>query len=491
LSDDWLTCYERNTTSRFSSEMNASTLFDKIWKSRTVVQRDDGQSLLYVDRHYCHEGSAQPFRQLAAAGRGVRRPDRTFGVADHYVPTRGYPSAAAGDPEILEMVRTFSANMAAASIPHFGPAHADMGIVHVTGPEQGLTLPGTLIVCGDSHTSTHGALGALAFGIGASEVAHVLATQTLWQLKPRNMRIDIPTPLPAHADAKDLMLALIARIGTGGASGHAIEFTGAGVLAMSVEERLTLCNMAIEAGARSALVAPDDRTFNYLAGRKYAPSAAAWDEALARWRQLATDPAALYDRTVHVDSATLEPMATWGTSPEEALALDAALPRLDDIPDPSRRAAVERSLAYMGLEQGMPMRQIAFDQVFIGSCTNARIEDLRKAAAVVRGRQARLPAVVSPGSMQVRRQAEAEGLDRDFIAAGFEWRNPGCSMCAGMNGDIVAAGKRCASTSNRNFPGRQGRGSRTHLVSPSTAAAVAITGHLVDAREVAGCERGA
>jgi 3-isopropylmalate/(R)-2-methylmalate dehydratase large subunit len=449
------------------------TLFAKVFDAHTVLTREDGQALLYVDLHLCHEGSFHAFNALKDAGRIVRRPDRTIGVADHYVPTDSRSTAAIANPEIRGILETFRANMEGSGLRFLDLDDPRQGIVHVVGPELGLTQPGMLIVCGDSHTSTHGALGALAFGIGASEVAHVLATQTLWQARPKVMRAVFSGRLAAPVTAKDAALALIATIGTGGALGHAIEFAGEAVAAMPVEQRLTLCNMAIEAGARCGMVAPDATTRDYLAARNVG-----WKP---EWAALASDPEAKFDREVALDAAAIAPMVTWGTSPEEAAAVSDAVPDPDATRDP---AAARRSLDYMGLEAGTRLAEVAVDRVFIGSCTNSRIEDLRAAALVLRGRKAKIPAMVSPGSTSVKRQAEAEGLDRTFIEAGFAWRESGCSLCAAMNGDIAAPRERVASTSNRNFPGRQGRLARTHLMSPASAAAAAITGRIADVREL-------
>ncbi|MCC7283727.1 MAG: 3-isopropylmalate dehydratase large subunit [Acetobacteraceae bacterium] len=453
------------------------TLFDKVFDAHTVLTREDGQALLYVDLHLCHEGSFHAFNALRAGGHRLRRPDRTIGVADHYVPTDARTTKAIANPEIRGIIETFRANMHDHGLRHFDIDDPLQGIVHVIGPELGLTRPGMLIVCGDSHTSTHGALGALAFGIGASEVAHVFATQTLWQARPPVMRVAFSGRLAAPVSAKDAALALIASIGTGGGAGHAIEFAGEAVAAMSVEQRLTLCNMAIEAGARCGMVAPDATTLAYLAGRPGAPAGP--DPA---WAMLASDHGAAFDREESLDAGLVEPMATWGTSPEEAVPVSAAIPAPEATRD---AAAARRSLEYMGLAAGTRMAEVAVDRVFIGSCTNSRIEDLRAAAAVLRGRKARVPAMVSPGSSSVKRAAEAEGLDRLFAEAGFAWRDSGCSLCVAMNGDTAAAGERVASTSNRNFPGRQGRGARTHLMSPASAAAAAITGRIADVRELA------
>jgi 3-isopropylmalate/(R)-2-methylmalate dehydratase large subunit len=458
------------------------TLFDKLWDAHVITTRGGGECLLWVDRHFVHEGSHHAFRKLDERKAVVAEPGLTFGIADHYVPTQGRPVIA--DAEIAGMVDRLGANAARNGFRLFGLDDPAQGIVHVIGPELGLTLPGLLIVCGDSHTSTHGALGAFAFGIGASEVAHVLMTQTLWQRKPKRMAIIVEGLLGPHITAKDLALHIIASIGTNGAQGHAVEYSGSAIRALSVEARLTLCNMSIEAGARCAVVPPDDVTFAWLRERPYAPQGIDFDQAVAHWRTLATDPGATYDRRIDIDAGAVEPTVTWGVSPEDALPISAC------VPDPAtalpgRAAAVQDALDYMGLTPGMRLADIAIDRVFIGSCTNARIEDLRAAAAVLRGRKARVPGLVSPGSSAVKRQAEREGLDQVFSAAGLEWRESGCSMCVGMNGDLLAAGERCASTTNRNFRGRQGIGARTHLVSPAMAAAAAITGRLTDVRTLA------
>lgn len=451
----------------------AHTLFEKIWDAHVVHRRDDGLCLLYVDRHYFHEGSFHAFNMLRARGLKVRRPDLSFGFGDHYAPTRARQTAAIADPEIRGIIETFEANAKDAGIRAFDLADPMQGIVHVAGPELGLTLPGMTVVCGDSHTSSHGALGALAFGIGASEVAHVLATQTIWQSKPRQIRVTFGGALPAGSTAKDMALALIATIGTGGAAGGAIEFAGPAVRALSVEARLTLCNMAIEAGARTGMVAPDTVTEAWLAGRPFARPV---DLA-----QLHSDAEARFDAEVALDAARIAPMATWGTSPEEAAPLSGRVPRPADAPDEVRAKNWQRSLDYMGLTGGERLADVRVDRVFLGSCTNARLEDLRAAAAVLQGRRIAVPMLVSPGSSAIKRAAEAEGLDRIFVEAGASWEESGCSLCVSMNGDQVAEGERCASTSNRNFMGRQGRGARTHLVSPASAAASALAGRLVAA----------
>ena len=464
-----------------------TTLFEKIWRQHRVVERDDGQALLWIDRHLCHEGSFHAFDKLARSGRTVRRPDLTFAIADHYVPTRDR-GLGARDPEIATMIRLLGENAAANGIRLFGLDDPDQGIVHVVAPELGLTQPGVTLVCGDSHTSTHGAFGALAFGIGASEVSHVLATQTLWQKRPRTLRITVDGRLGPHVGAKDLILAVIARIGADGAAGHVVEYAGEAIRALPMEARMTVCNMTIEAGGRAGLVAPDDITFDWLNGRRYAPKGAAWDAAVAEWRGLVSDPDAVFDREVRLDAAAVAPTVTWGTSPEHALPVTDRVPDPADEPDPGRRATLEAAIGYMGLTVGTPLAEIPVDRVFIGSCTNARIGDLRAAAAVLAGRRAVVPVMVVPGSSAVKREAEAEGLDRVFREAGAEWLESGCSMCAATNGDMVAPGQRCASTTNRNFRGRQGPGSRTHLMSPAMAAAAAVTGRIADVRTLEGGE---
>ncbi len=461
------------------------TMFDKIWDAHRIVERDDGQTLLAVDWHYCHEGSFHGFNHLRAGGMTVRRPDRTLGMADHYVPTTSRSLDAIDNPEVRSVVDQFSANTAEFGVRMLGIDDPDQGIVHVVGPEQGLSQPGLVIVCGDSHTSTHGALGAMAFGIGASEVAHVFATQTLWQARPDNMRITVDGTLGAGVGAKDVILAIIAKIGAGGAVGTAIEYAGSVIRGLSMEGRMTVCNMSIEAGARCGMVAPDDVTAAYLKGRPGAPGLEHWEAAAAFWRTLPSDDGARFDREEHLDGSAISPMATWGTSPEEAAGVDQPIPNPADIADAERRAQYQASLDYMDLAGGSAVRDIPIDRVFIGSCTNGRIEDLRAAAAIARGRQAKVPTIVAPGSMPVKRQAESEGLDRIFREAGFEWREAGCSMCVAINGDIAQAGEHVASTSNRNFRGRQGQGARTHLMSPASAAAAAVQGRIGDVRDFA------
>ena len=463
------------------------TLFDKIWQSHVVDMQDDGTTILYIDRHLLHEVlSPQAFEGLRLAGRQVRRRDATLAVADHNVPTTDRRQGIE-DPESRLQVETLSINCKEFDVPIFDMLDPRQGIVHVIGPEQGFTLPGTTVVCCDSHTATHGAFGALAFGIGTSEGEHVLATQTLRTSKPRNMRVLVDDPLPPGCTGKDLILAIIGRIGTAGGAGHIVEYVGRAFRDLSMEGRMTVSNMTIEAGARAGLVAPDDKTFAYLKGRPMAPQGAQWDAAVAYWRTLKSDDGAVYDREVRIDAADIAPQVTWGTSPEDVVPITGAVPDPQEAPTEAKRAAMRRSLDYMGLTPGTRMTDVAIDNVFIGSCTNSRIEDLRAAADILRGRRvaAHVDAMVSPGSSIIKQQAEAEGLDQVFIAAGFQWRESGCSMCLGMNPDRVPPGKRCASTSNRNFEGRQGRDARTHLVSPAMAAAAAVTGRLTDVRQLA------
>ncbi len=461
------------------------TIIDKLWAAHEILRRDDGESLLWIDRHYVHEGSFHAFAKLAERGAPVAEPGLTFGVADHYVPTRGSRHDIA-NPEIARMVRQVEGNTKKHGIKLFGLDDPRQGIVHVVGPEQGLTLPGLSVVCGDSHTSTHGALGAYAFGIGASEVAHVLMTQTIWQKKPKRMRVSVDGTAASGITAKDIALAIIARIGADGATGCAVEFAGSAIRALSMEGRLTLCNMAIEAGARCGLVAPDKTTFDYVKGRPYAPRAADFERAVDAWSKLESDDGAVFDREVGLDAGDIAPIVTWGTSPQDALPIDAAVPDPAREPDAERAKALRDAVDYMGLVPGRKLTEIAIDRVFIGSCTNARIEDLRAAAAVLAGRTSKVPGLVSAGSSLVKQQAESEGLDRIFRDAGLEWGESGCSMCVGINGDLVAAGERCASTTNRNFRGRQGQGARTHLMSPAMVAAAAVAGHLADVRDVLG-----
>jgi 3-isopropylmalate/(R)-2-methylmalate dehydratase large subunit len=459
------------------------TLFDRIWEAHVVREEPGEPALLYVDLHLIHEvTSPQAFEGLRLAGRRVRRPDLSLATMDHNVPTDDGPVR---DPLARAQLEALRANCAEFEIPLYATGSGREGIVHVIGPELGLTQPGATIVCGDSHTSTHGAVGALAFGIGTTEVEHVLATQCLPRMRPRTMRILYRGELPFGVTPKDMILGTIGRIGVGGAVGHVLEYAGDAIRELSMEGRLTICNMSIEAGARAGFIAPDDTTFAYLEGRPAAPAGAAWEEALDRWRSLRTDDDAVFDTEVDIDVSELEPQVTWGTNPGMVAPVGGAVPDPADYDDPDERAALERALAYMALEPGTRLQDVRIDRVFIGSCTNARIEDLRAAAAVVAGRHVHphVRAMVVPGSAAVKRQAEEEGLDRIFEQAGLEWRQAGCSMCLGMNPDILAPGERCASTSNRNFEGRQGRGGRTHLVSPAMAAAAAIEGHFVDIRE--------
>jgi len=464
----------------------AKTMFEKIWQRHVVVDRDDGYTLLYIDRHLMHDGSAAGFSLLRDRGLKLRRPDRGFATPDHYVLSSSRSIADIPDPNHRRLVEQIRSNTAETGVTLFDLGDDRQGIAHVVGPEQGVTQPGLTMVCGDSHTSTHGALGALAFGIGSSEVAHVMATQCLWQRKPKAMRITVDGTLGAGITAKDVVLAIIARIGAAGAVGHVIEYAGSAMRGLSIEGRLTVCNMSIEAGGRAGMVAPDDTTIAYLEGRPFAPKGAEWDKAVAFWRGVPSDDGATYDREVSLDAAEITPMVTWGTSPEDALPITGRIPAPSAGTDPARQESIKRALDYMDLAPGTPLDQIAVDRVFIGSCTNSRIEDLRAAAKVAQGRKAVIPAWVVAGSGLVKRQAEAEGLDKIFLAAGFEWREPGCSMCVGMNGDTGKPGQRIASTSNRNFIGRQGPGVRTHLVSPTMAAAAAVTGHFTDVRKMMG-----
>jgi 3-isopropylmalate/(R)-2-methylmalate dehydratase large subunit len=462
----------------------AQTLFEKVWESHVVERADGRPDLLYVDLHLVHEvTSPQAFEGLRLAGRRVRRPDLTIATMDHNVPTGDDTPM---DPLSVQQLDTLQRNCDEFGVPLYATGSGHEGIVHVIGPELGLTQPGLTIVCGDSHTSTHGALGALAFGIGTSEVEHVLATQTLSQTKPRSLRLRFEGELPEGVTAKDLVLAAIGRLGVDAGVGYVSEYAGLAIESLSMEGRLTICNMSIEAGARAGMIAPDETTFAYLEGRPGVPQGAAWERALDRWRALPTDAGASFDREVEIDVTAIRSQVTWGTNPGMVVAIDGAVPDPAAFGSEDDRAAAERALVYMGLEPGTPIQEIEVDRVFIGSCTNSRIEDLRAAAAVVQGRRVHpsVRAMVVPGSAQVKLQAESEGLDRVFEAAGFEWRRAGCSMCLGMNPDVLAPGERCASTSNRNFEGRQGAGGRTHLVSPAVAAATAIAGHFADARDL-------
>ena len=465
------------------------TLFDKIWDAHVVETLQDGTALLYIDRHLVHEvTSPQAFEGLRAAGRQVRSLHGTIAVVDHNIATDASRRTGIEDPESRLQVETLEKNVAEFNVPYIPLLDERQGIVHVIGPELGLSLPGMTIVCGDSHTSTHGALGALAFGIGMTEVAHVLGSQTLWQRKPKTLRITVDGTLAPGVTAKDVILHIIASIGAAGATGHVIEYAGSAIRGLSMEGRLTLCNMSIEAGGRAGMVAPDETSFAYLQGREYAPKGADWDRAVERWRALASDADAVFDREVLLDGNAIAPMVTWGNSPEDALPVDALLPDPEAAPDPARRTAMQAAFAYMGLTPGTALTSLGVDRVFIGSCTNGRIEDMRAAAAIARGRRVAegVTAWVVPGSAPVKRQAEAEGLDQIFLAAGFEWREAGCSMCLGTNGEIGTPGQRIAATSNRNFRGRQGPGVRTHLMSPAMAAAAAVAGHITDIRGLEG-----
>ena len=461
------------------------TLFEKVWESHVVRAPEGEPTLLYIDLHLVHEvTSPQAFEGLRLAGRKVRRPDLTFATIDHNVPTTSDERFQIKDQIAAQQIATLRKNCEAFGIPLFDIGSGRQGIVHVIGPELGLTQPGKTIVCGDSHTSTHGAFGALAFGIGTSEVEHVLATQCVSQTKPRSMRISTSGKLPEGTTSKDLILDIIRRLGTDGGTGHVIEYAGEAVRSLTMEERMTMCNMSIECGARAGMVAPDDTTFAYMKGRPYTPKGSAWDEAVAAWRQLGTDEGAVFDREINIDGAKLEPIVTWGTNPGMSVPVTANIPNLEQARDASERAAMLAALEYMGLKAGTPVEEITVDRVFIGSCTNGRLEDLRAAAKVIHGHKVHpdVTVLVVPGSEAVKVAAEREGLDRVFKEAGAQWREPGCSMCLGMNPDILAPKQRCASTSNRNFEGRQGRDGRTHLVSPASAAAAAVAGHFVDVR---------
>jgi 3-isopropylmalate/(R)-2-methylmalate dehydratase large subunit len=471
------------------------TLYDKIWDAHVIEQRDDGTCLIFIDRHLVHEvTSPQAFEALRMAGRKLRRPELTLAVPDHNLPTTARLDASGqripiADVESAAQLSALERNVAEFGVRYFGATAAEQGIVHVVGPEQGFSLPGTTIVCGDSHTAAHGGVGALAFGIGTSEVEHVLATQTLLLKQSKTMEVRVEGDLRPGVTSKDLILHIIGVIGTAGGTGHVIEYRGKVFEEMSVEGRLTVCNMSIEGGARAGLVAPDDKTFAYLKGRTFSPTGADWDQAVAYWSTLKTDDGAIFDKSVVIDAAVVEPTVTWGTSPEDVVAIGGVVPAPESFADPSKQDAARASLDYMGLTPGQRMDQVEVQNVFIGSCTNSRIEDLRAAAEVLKGRHKAANvkwAIVVPGSGLVKAQAEAEGLDKVFTDAGLEWREPGCSACLGMNPDKVPAGERCASTSNRNFVGRQGPGARTHLVSPAMAAAAAVTGHLTDVRELVG-----
>ncbi len=463
------------------------TLFDKVWDSHVVERLPDGTCVLYIDRHLIHEvTSPQAFEGLRLAGRRVRRPDGTIGVVDHNIPTSDR-SAGITEPESRLQVETLERNVAEFGVPYFPVNDPRQGIVHIIGPEQGISLPGMTIVCGDSHTSTHGAMGALAFGIGSSEVEHVLATQTLLQKPAKNMLVRVSGKLPLGCTAKDIVLAIVGKIGTAGGTGHVIEYAGDTIRALDMAGRMTVCNMAIEGGARAGLIAPDETTFDYVRGKPFAPKGEALEQAIAWWRTLPSDAGAAYDTTVDLRAEDIAPMVTWGTNPEAVLPITGAVPDPVDEPDEAKRAQMQRMLDYMALTPGQKLSEVPIDVVFIGSCTNGRIEDIRAAARVAQGRRVAkgVRALVVPGSGIVKLQAEAEGLDRILLDAGFEWREAGCSMCLGMNPDKLTPGQRCASTSNRNFEGRQGPGGRTHLLSPAMAAAAAVTGHLADVRELA------
>ncbi|MEX0343412.1 MAG: 3-isopropylmalate dehydratase large subunit [Rhizobiaceae bacterium] len=463
----------------------ARTLYDKIWDDHMVDQQEDGTGLLYIDRHLVHEvTSPQAFEGLRMAGRKVRHPEKTLAVVDHNVPTTDRSHGIANEESRIQ-VEALAKNAADFGVEYFDEVDRRQGIVHIVGPEQGFTLPGMTIVCGDSHTSTHGAFGALAHGIGTSEVEHVLATQTLIQKKAKNMLVRVDGKLPEGVTAKDIILAIIGEIGTAGGTGHVIEFAGEAIRSLSMEGRMTVCNMTIEAGARAGLIAPDEKTFAYIKDRPRAPTGEAWDMALAYWKTLHSDEGAHFDQTVVLDAANLPPIVSWGSSPEDVVSVTGVVPDPTQIEDENKRASKQRALDYMGLAAGTKITDIEIDRVFIGSCTNGRIEDLRAVANVVGGRKVadRVDAMIVPGSGLVKEQAESEGLDKIFIEAGFEWREPGCSMCLAMNDDRLKPGERCASTSNRNFEGRQGFKGRTHLVSPAMAGAAAIAGHFVDIRE--------
>ena len=457
------------------------TLLDKLWDAHEIFRRDDGASLLWVDRHLVHEGSHHAFAKIGQKQIRVKEPNLTFGVLDHYVPTNRVGIQI--DPSIPRMMQTLRDNAAMHGFKLFDTTHQNQGIVHVIGPELGLTLPGLLVNCGDSHTSTHGAFGALAFGIGATEVAHVLATQTIWQRKPLAMRIKVEGTLGPSVTAKDIALNWISLLGADGARGHAIEYAGSTIEALSMEGRMTLCNLSIEGGARFGMIAPDQTTFDYVKNRRYAPQGQKLEVAKEDWLDLKSDPDAYFDREITLRAEDIAPIVTWGTSPEQAVPVTATIPALENLEAPKAEAA-KAALEYMGLEAGRPLIGTPVDQIFIGSCTNGRIEDLRAAAEVLQGRRAVIPGLISPGSLKIKAMAESEGLDKVFKDAGLEWAGAGCSMCVGMNGDLVAAGKRCASSTNRNFRGRQGKGARTHLMSPAMVAAAAVTGTICDVRDL-------
>jgi 3-isopropylmalate/(R)-2-methylmalate dehydratase large subunit len=459
-------------------------MFEKIWANHIVVDRPDGYTLLYIDRHLIHDGSYFAFQRLKTRNIKLRRPDLSFGTPDHYMPTDTRRKEDITNPNSRRMVTSLAIHGAETGVTVFDIGDRRNGIVHVVGPEQGITLPGITLVCGDSHTSTHGAFGCLAFGIGSSEVTHVMATQCLWQKKPKTMRITVDGKLGNGITGKDVILAIIAKIGAAGGTGYVLEYAGSAIRGLSMEGRMTLCNMSIEGGGRAGMIAPDDATYQFVAGRPYAPKGADWDAALARWQALPTEDGAVFDREVTLNGPDIAPMVTFGTSPEDAVAVDGVVPDPAAATDVVKREGLTRALQYMGLRPGTPIGDISVDRVFIGSCTNSRIEDIRAAAAIAKGRKAVVPSWIVPGSGIIKEQAEAEGLDRIFKDAGFEWREAGCSMCLGMNGEIGRPEERIASTSNRNFVGRQGKGVRTHLVSPAMAAAAAVTGRFTDVRRL-------
>lgn len=471
-----------NSTGNQHNDKKPRSIFEKIWDQHLVLSREQGPSLLYIDRHLIHEGSFHAFNQLRERGLTLRNPKQIFGIADHYIPTISRRACDAATPEIEEMITRFDQNMHWSGIKYFSLNDPQQGIVHVIGPEQGISLPGSVMTCSDSHTSTHGALGAIAFGVGQSESMHVMSTQTLWQVKPKSMRIVIDGRPGTGVSGKDIILHIISKIGSDGAVGYAIEYAGSAIPFLGLDDRFTMCNMTIEAGARFGIIAPDDLVFEYLKGRPYAPQGQQWDDAVQAWRALRTDPDTQFDRTLHIDASTIAPTVTWGTSPDAALPIDACVPDPLTLSDENARQTAEAALQYMGLEPGTPLTKIKIDRIFIGSCTNSRLEDLRAAAEILKGKKALIPGLVVPGSAPVKRAAEALGLDNIFIQAGLEWREPGCSMCVGINGDLAQTGERVASTSNRNFVGRQGLNVRTHLVSPAMAAAAALTGYLTDVR---------
>lgn len=463
------------------------SMFQKIWDRHVVASRDDGESLIYIDRNFLHEGPFYAFDGLRLAGRKVHRPLKQFAIADHYAPSLNRAAGVAGiaDPEIRRMIEQLEQNARDFGVPLIGLNDARQGILHVVAAELALIQPGMVTTAADSHTTSIGAFGAFAFGVGASEIKHILATQTLWFRKPKTLRVTVEGALPIGVTAKDVVLKIVGKVGLSGGSGHVIEYAGSTIRAMTMDERMTVCNMSIEMGARSGMVAPDETTFAYVKGREFAPAAEHWEQALAFWRTLPGDPDASFDKEVALSAQEIEPMVTWGNLPEHALPISGRVPHPDDASSSEQRKHIERALSYMGLEPGLALTGITVDRVFIGSCTNARFDDLVAAASIVRGRRVVVPAMVSPGSSDVKRRAEAAGLDKIFIAAGFEWRDSACSMCVGSNGDFALPGERCASTSPRNYENRQGRGVRTHLVSPAMAAAAAVTGHLTDVRTLA------